>query len=98
MAPTKDVPTPEIAKVDAMVDERGSRIELPEASGLKVAASDEPTVGATGPTNWWMYGLGALAIVVAILFMLQIFGGAPGTDVQPGTPTAEPMLESPADP
>jgi len=28
-----------------------------------------------------------------VVLALQIFGGAPGTDVQPGTPVAEPVVE-----
>jgi len=52
-------------------------------------------MGGTGPTNWWLYGLGALAIIVALLLVLQIFSGAPGTDMQPGTPTSEPVVEAP---
>ena len=55
------------------------------------------TVGATGPTNWWLYGLGALAIIIAILLIMQMFSGAPGTDMQPGTPTSEPVVETPAE-
>ena len=36
-------------------------------------------IASTSPTNWWLYGLIALAIVVALLFLLQLFNGAPGT-------------------
>lgn len=87
---------PEAAKVDFLVDENGSRIDLPDNAGIRPAGPAETSVGATGPTNWWFYGLLALAIVIAFLFVLQIFSGAPGTDMQPGTPTAEPVVETPA--
>ncbi len=86
---------PEAAKVDFLVDENGSRIDVPDNAGIRPAGPAEASVGGTGPTNWWLYGLVALAIVIAILFLLQMFSGAPGTDVQPGTPTAEPVVETP---
>jgi hypothetical protein len=84
---------PTVAEVDALVDENGSRIELPEDSELRVADERDLIVGATGPTNWWLYGLVALAIVIAIILGLQWMNGAPGTDVQPGTPSA--VVEQP---
>ncbi|KKB08596.1 hypothetical protein [Devosia chinhatensis] len=86
----------EDAKVDFLVDENGSRIDVPDNSGIRVAGEHEASVGATGPTNWWLYGLGALGIIIAILLVLQIFSGAPGTDMQPGTPTSAPVVETPA--
>ncbi|GLQ58050.1 hypothetical protein [Devosia nitrariae] len=86
---------PEVAKVDFLVDEEGSRIDVPEDSGLKTAAVGEESVGATSPTSWWVYGLVGLAIVVAILFLMQVFLGAPSTDVAPGTPVSEPVVEPP---
>jgi hypothetical protein len=89
---------PQVAKVDNLIDENGSRIDVPDGSGIKVAGEHEATVGATGPTNWWLYGLIALAIIIALLFVMQMFSGAPGTDMQPGTPTSEPVVETPADP
>jgi len=84
---------PTVAAVDALVDENGSRLDVPDGSSIKVAGEHEESVGATSPTNWWLYGLVALAIVVALLFLMQIFTGAPGTDVQPGTPVSEPVVE-----
>ena len=84
---------PEAAKVDSLVDENGSRIDVPEDSGIRPAGEHEASVGGTGPTNWWLYGVGALAIIIAILFVLQLFSGAPGTDMQPGTPTSAPVVE-----
>ena len=64
--------------------------------GRAARRSRSTTVGATGPTNWWLYGIIGLAIVVALLFLMQMFSGAPGTDVQPGSPTSEPVVETPA--
>jgi hypothetical protein len=82
------------ARVDHLVDERGSPIEVPENSRLEVASEDQPTVGATGPTNWWRLGLIGLGIVVLMLLLLQLFGGAPSTEVVPGTPTSEPVEQA----
>lgn len=93
MAEPKEVHSPQVAKVDYLVDENASRLDVPDGSGLKVAGEHDATTGATGPTNWWLYGLGALAIIIAILLVLQIFSGAPGTDMQPGTPTSAPVVE-----
>ncbi len=83
---------PEAAKVDFLVDENGSRIDVRDNAGIRPAQPSEAAVGGTGPTNWWLYGLCAMAIVIALLMVLQIFSGAPGTDMQPGTPTAEPVV------
>jgi hypothetical protein len=76
------------ASVDFLVDENASRLDVRDASIIRPAMDHEPGIGATGPTNWWRRGLIALGIVAAILLALQLFGGTPGTDVQPGTPTA----------
>ena len=96
MSETKDTHSPELAKVDFLVDEKGSRIDVPDDSGIKVAGEHEASVGGAGPTNWWFYGLIALAIIVALLLVMQMFSGAPGTDMQPGTPTSAPVVETPA--
>lgn len=98
MAEPKEVHSPQVAKVDYLVDENASRLDVPDGSGLKVAGEHDESTGATGPTNWWLYGLGALAIIIAILLILQIFSGAPGTDMQPGTPTSAPVVEPVAEP
>lgn len=90
--------TPGVADVDFLVDENGSRVDLPTGTPIKVAGEHDATVGATGPTNWWLYGLIALGIIIAILFVMQLVSGAPGTDMQPGTPTSEPVVEAPASP
>jgi len=78
--------------VDSLVDERGSRIDLPENATVEPTSDPERAVAATSPTNWWLIGLIALAIVIAILFGMQMLNGAPGTDVQTGTPTSEPVV------
>lgn len=78
------------AKVDHLVDERGQPVDVADGSSIRPARDVEETVGATGPTNWWVTGLAAMAIVIAVLLVLQLLGGTPGTDVQPGTPTAAP--------
>lgn len=76
------------ASVDFLIDENATRLDVPDGSTIRPAEEGEPEIGSTGPTNWWRRGLIALGIVAAILLVLQLFGGTPGTDVQPGTPTA----------
>ena len=93
MANAPKSPTPTVASVDNLIDENGARIDLPDGTPIKVAGEHEETVGATGPTNWWLYGVVGLAIVIAVLLILQLFNGAPGTDVQPATPTSAPVVE-----
>lgn len=93
MATAPKQPEPTVASVDHLVDENGSRIAVPDGSEIKVAGEHDATVGATGPTNWWLYGVFGLAIVIALLFLMQMFNGAPGSDVQPGSPSAEPVVE-----
>lgn len=95
-APKQAAPT--VASVDALIDENGSRIDVPDGSPIKVAGEHEESVASTGPTNWWLYGLVGLAVVVAVLFLMQMFQGAPATDVQPGTPSAESVVAPAADP
>jgi hypothetical protein len=96
MATENERPAPSVAKVDFLVDENASRIDVSEGSDLRPTGDVEAAMGATSPANWWLYGVLAVAIVAAIILAMQIFSGAPGSDVQPGTPTAEPVLESPA--
>jgi hypothetical protein len=84
------------ASVDYVVDEKGSPLDVPDDSTIRPALEKEEALGATGPTNWWRYGLVALGIVALILLLLQLFGGAPGTDVQSGTPVAKPEITAPA--
>lgn len=81
----------EVAEVDQLVDENGSPIEVPPDSELKVAAENEPTVGATGPTNWWRLGLLALAVVLIMLGILQVLNSGDSTDaLTPPAATAPP--------
>jgi len=96
MATIEHTRAPEVAKVDTLVDENGYKIDVPDNSALEVATPTEPTVRATGPTNWWRLGLIAVCIVAAILLALQLLGGNTGTEMIPGTPTAAP--QSPAQP
>lgn len=92
MATTPKQPVPTVASVDSLIDENGSRIDVPNGSQIKVAGEHVATGGATGPTNWWLYGIVGLAIVIAVLFLMQMFQGAPATDMQPGTPTSESVV------
>ena len=81
------------AKVDYLVDENGSRVDVPDDSAVRVATSVEQQVGATGPANWWRLGLIALGAIALILLVMQLIGGGSGvptTDVVPGTPTTPP--------
>ena len=94
MSTSSKTDAPKVASVDFLVDENGSRIDVPDGSTLKVAGEHEAIVGATGPTNWWLYGLIGLGIIIALLFLMQVFSGAPGTDMQPGTPTSAPVVET----
>ncbi|MCW5723079.1 MAG: hypothetical protein KIS86_18260 [Devosia sp.] len=96
MATSDDKTAPKVAEVDFLVDENGARLDVPDGSKLKVAGEHEPSLGATSPTNWWLYGLVGLGIVVAMLFVMQMFSGAPGSDVLPGSPTSAPVVETPA--
>ena len=76
------------ASVDFLIDENAARLDVPDGSTIRPAMEGEESIGSTSPTNWWRRGLIALGIVAAILLALQLLGGTPGTDVQPGTPTA----------
>ena len=55
-----------VAQVDFLVDENGSRVDVPDDTTLKVATDVEQTVGATGPTNWWRLGVIALAVIALV--------------------------------
>ncbi|MDB5540117.1 MAG: hypothetical protein JWQ89_1844 [Devosia sp.] len=82
---------PTVADVDQLIDENGMPIALPENSELEVTGNVEETVGATGPTGWWRYGVLGLVIVAAILLFFQLLMGNPGTGVVPGTPVTAPQ-------
>jgi hypothetical protein len=80
------------AKVDFLVDENASRIDVPDDSTLRATTDVEQAVGSTGPTLWWQIGLIALAAIALVLLLMQIFGGGPpATDVVPGTPVTAPI-------
>ena len=83
------------ASVDYLVDENGAPLDVPDGSTVRPARNNEETVGSTGPTNWWGYGLIALAAIALVLVLMQVFSGSPGTDVQSGTPVAEPDITTP---
>lgn len=78
-------------RADFSVNENPGRVDVAESSTIRPGAEGEPIVAAGGPTNWWRAGIIAIVIVAALLFALQMLGGWPGTDVQPGTPVAEPQ-------
>lgn len=73
-------------------------IEAMNGVSVDPAADPLPAAEAASPVSWWLVGLIALAVVIAILFAMQWFGGAPGTDVQSGTPTAQPVVPSATNP
>ena len=85
MAEARQEPT--VARVDRLIDENAMALEVPEDSELKIAHSVEESIGGTGRTPWWRYGLIGLGIVVVILLGFQLLLGKTGTDVVPSTPT-----------
>ncbi|MDC9823493.1 hypothetical protein PRN20_07090 [Devosia sp. ZB163] len=50
----------------------------------------EETIGATGPTAWWRYGLLGLASLVAIVLFGQLMIGGSVSDLPPDTPATAP--------
>ena len=84
---------PAVAEVDHLVDENASVVDVEDGSLLVQSDEVEDSVGATAPSSWWRLGLIALGVVVAILLLLQVFGGNPGTNVVPGTPVAAPATQ-----
>jgi hypothetical protein len=83
------------ASVDYLIDENAAPLDVPDGSTVRPARDNEETVGSTGPTNWWGYGLIALAAIALVLVLMQVFSGSPGTDVQSGTPVAAPEVRAP---
>ncbi len=83
-----------VAEVDQLIDENGQPMPLPEATEIKATHVVENAVGGTGPSAWWRVGLIAIAIVAAILLVLQLLAGNPGTEMVPGTPTAAPQQQT----
>jgi hypothetical protein len=86
---------PTVAAVDALIDESGARIELPDDAELVIADDGEEAVGGTSPANWSRWALIGIAVVAFALLMLQVFQGAPGSDVEPGTPASTPVADAP---
>lgn len=84
------------ASVDYLVDENASVVDVPDGSTLAPSNDVEDSIGATSPAAWWQVALIGLGIVAAMLLVLQLLGGNPGTQVQPGTPVAAPA--TPASP
>ena len=78
---------PAVARVDYLVDEHGSKLDVPDDSEVTVTNDVERVVASTSPTNWWQVSLVALGIVAFILLMLQLFGGTPVAEQQQPTPT-----------
>lgn len=83
------------AEVDFLVDERGSKLDVPDNSQARATANVQRSVGSTSPSNWWRIGLVVLGALALVILLIQLFGGTPGTDVQPGTPVAEPVVPAP---
>jgi LPXTG-motif cell wall-anchored protein len=94
MATIEHTHEPTVAKVDTLIDENGNRIDVPDDTALKIATDVEQVTGATGPTNWWWLSLVGIAIVAAILLLLQMLNGNTGTEMIPGTPTAAPQSQT----
>ena len=88
-------PKREAARVDFLVGENGKRIDVPDDRGVQPTHDSERAIGATSPAGWWRWSLVALGAVALVLLILQVFGGTPGTDVQPGTPVAAPQEPAP---
>ncbi|GHA31300.1 hypothetical protein GCM10007989_29100 [Devosia pacifica] len=68
--------------------------DTPTDEMLKAQDNADPGPTPTSPASWWLYGLIGLAVVVVILFAMQAMTNAPGTAVEPGSPTSAPVSES----
>lgn len=73
-----EAPSPEVAKVDYLVDENGAPVELDEDEGLRITHDADQTVGATGPTNAMRYVLFGVAVMAVVLIVMQIVSSQPG--------------------
>lgn len=62
-------------EADYLVDETGAHIGVPEDKVPARAHAGEETIGATGPNNWWRRGIILLAILIALLIILQLVTG-----------------------
>jgi hypothetical protein len=76
MAKTPDKPEPPSNRPEVLLDENGLPTGISEDGGLVEEA--EAAVEAAGPSGWWLYGLIGLAVIIAILLVLQMLGSAPG--------------------
>jgi hypothetical protein len=81
-------PVPPVGAADGMASP-----PVRDDLAVKVAGEHLKPARASSPTRWWLYGLVGLAVIIAVLFAMQLINGAPGTDVQPGTPSAAPVVE-----
>jgi len=70
--------SPEVAKVDYLIDENGASIELQDEEGLRVTHDVNAPVGGTEPSNTWRYALIGLAIVAVVLIIMQLVSSQPG--------------------
>ena len=98
-APKDEKTRPPGGRTDGPVDENGMPVDVPEPAEVTLAKDVEQAVeSGNGPANWSRLALLALAALVAVLLLLQIMGGDPGTDVVPGTPAAAPEIPDPQAP
>ena len=54
MTTESEKPAPSVAKVDFLVDEQGSKIDVADGSDLRPTGDVEAVMGATSPANWWL--------------------------------------------
>jgi len=88
-----------VAQVDYVVNERADAVGMKDSPAVdRTTDLEEAIVAQTGPTNWWLIGLSALFVLVAILLTVQFLSGNTGTAVYPGSPVAAPQTENPASP
>ena len=71
--------------------------ERPTHTSDEVLAAEtevERKTGLDGPTGWRWIGLVVLAVLIAVVLVLKLAGGDPGTGVVPGTPIVAPQAAS----
>jgi hypothetical protein len=76
MARTPDSQEPAPAKPEVLLDGKGLPTGISEDGGLVEEA--EAAVESAGPAGWWFYGLIGLAVIIAILLVLQMLARASG--------------------
>src|SRR4051812_10034009 len=84
-----------VAQIDYLVDDAANVSEANSPPGIDASELEE-AIASTGPSNWWLIGLSALFVLVAILLTVQFLSGNTGTAVYPGSPVAAPQTETPA--